>query len=109
MRPKLFSWSYGWSYIARVYSVRLSRFWSFTASTPHCLAMCRNSIAFISDPWWLWPTSAMTYASPSSEMRLPSTTSSLMTGDGTATGCQLTVRGVGFGRGAGRSTRASSR
>ena len=47
-------------------------------------------------------------ASPSSEMRLPSTTSSLMTGDGTATGCQLTVRGVGFGRGAGRSARVSS-
>src|SRR5262245_52831949 len=59
-------------YISRVNSVRLSRFWSLTALTPHSFAARDVSLAFSTVPWWLWPISAMTYQSVSSLMRYPS-------------------------------------
>jgi hypothetical protein len=58
--PKLFSLSYGLSYISRVYSDRLSRFCSFAAATPHSAAAWNSSFAVFRLPWWLCPISAMT-------------------------------------------------
>ena len=60
VRPKLFSWSYGWSYIARVYSAAVVALLQLDGVRAASLATCNSSIAFISEPWWLWPTSAIT-------------------------------------------------
>ena len=95
VRPKLFSWSYGWSYMARVYSVGLSRFWSLIASAPDSLAARSRSIALISEPWWLCPTSAMTQASPSSRCACRRQRASHLPGDGIAVGCGAAARARG--------------
>jgi len=54
------SFSYGLSNWASWYSVRLLRFCSLTALTPHSLAALNRSMHVFSLPWWLCPTSAMT-------------------------------------------------
>src|SRR5919112_4394488 len=54
--------------MSRVYNVRLSRFWSLAAETPHSAAAWNSSLAVFKLPWWLCPISAMTYASLSSLM-----------------------------------------
>ena len=59
-----------------MYRRRLSRFWSLTASTPACFASTNSSCAFSTEPWWLWPISAMTKHGVSSAIRRPSISSS---------------------------------
>ena len=55
---------------------RLSRFCSFTASTPASFAALNSSFACSRLPWWLWPISAITKHPVSSPIVRPSIASS---------------------------------